>query len=80
MAEEKQQAQPSVAQTAGQAAPSNTISDKTGQLDARFVLWRTFCAEHEIAVDTLPSELTGKAKEKWEEIKDTELHKPAEKE
>jgi hypothetical protein len=38
---------------------SNEIADGTGQFDARFVLWRRFCGENNIAVETLPSDLTG---------------------
>lgn len=57
---------------------SNIISDETGQYDARFVLWRAFCAEYGVPVETLPSDLTGEAKEKWDEIKERQLHKPAE--
>ena len=57
---------------------TNYISDETGQYDARFILWRRFCAENNIPVETLPSDLTGEIKEKWEKLKDEELHKPAE--
>ncbi len=58
--------------------PSNDISPETGQFDARFILWRMFCAENGIAVETLPSELTGRTKEDWEKLKNEQLHKPAE--
>ncbi len=58
---------------------SNEISDGTGQFDSRFVLWRRFCAENGIAVETIPSDLTGDAREKWEKLKNEHLHKPAEK-
>ena len=58
---------------------SNEISDGTGQFDARFVLWRRFCAETGVAVETLPSELTGELKDKWEKLKNELLHKPSEK-
>lgn len=54
---------------------SNVVSDKTGQYDARFMLWRMFCAEHDIPVETLPSDLSGEAKEKWEQMKETGLKK-----
>ena len=57
---------------------SNQISPETGQFDARFILWRTFCAENNIPVETLPSELEGEAKEKWERMKGERLHRPAE--
>jgi hypothetical protein len=59
---------------------SNEISDGTGQFDARFVLWRRFCADNQIPVETLPSDLTGEAKEKWEQLKSEQLRKPAEEE
>ncbi len=58
---------------------SNEISDGTGQFDARFVLWRRFCADNDIPVETLPSDLTGAAKEKWERLKSERLRKPTEK-
>jgi hypothetical protein len=57
---------------------ANQISPETGQFDARFMLWRMFCAESGIPVETLPSDLQGEAKEKWEKMKDRNLHKPAE--
>ncbi len=57
---------------------ANEISEGTGQFDNRFVLWRTFCAEAGVAVETLPSDLTGEVKEKWEKLKNERLHKPAE--
>ena len=57
---------------------ANEISEGTGQFDSRFVLWRTFCAEADIPVDTLPSDLQGENRERWEKLKDERLHKPAE--
>ena len=42
------------------------------------MLWRTFCAEHGVPVETLPSDLQGDVKEKWEKLKNERLHKPAE--
>ena len=48
---------------------TNKISEETGQFDARFLLWRKFCADNGVAVDTLPSQLTGTAKENWEKLK-----------
>jgi hypothetical protein len=60
-------------------AVSNKISDQTGQFDTRFLLWRTFCADNNVPVETLPSELTGDAKDNWEKLKNQELHKPTEK-
>ena len=57
---------------------SNEISDGTGQFDARFVLWRRFCADNNIPVETLPSDLTGETKDRWEKLKNEQLRKPAE--
>ena len=57
---------------------NNEIPEGTGQFDNRFVLWRTFCAEAGIPVDTLPSDLQGEHRERWEKLKDERLHKPAE--
>ncbi|HEV2799729.1 MAG TPA: hypothetical protein VGW12_04485 [Pyrinomonadaceae bacterium] len=54
-------------------AVMNTISDETGQFDARFLLWRTFCAENDVPVETLPSDLTGDIRDKWNELKDSKL-------
>ena len=54
-------------------AVMNTITDETGQFDARFLLWRTFCAENDVPVDTLPSDLTGDARDKWNALKDNKL-------
>jgi hypothetical protein len=51
----------------------NIISDETGQFDLRFVLWRHFCAQNSIPVETLPSQLNGEQKEKWEELKASRL-------
>lgn len=69
MADEKPSEQPEI---------SNQISEETGQFDARFMLWRLFCSENNVPVETLPSELEGETREKWEKLKDRELHKPAE--
>ena len=55
---------------------SNEISEGTGQFDARFLLWRRFCADNGIPVETLPSDLTGEAKENWERLKNEQLRKP----
>src|ERR1700750_1950096 len=54
---------------------TNEISDGTGQFDARFVLWRQFCGDNDIPVETLPSALTGEIKEKWEHLKNERLRK-----
>ena len=56
-------------------AVMNSITDETGQFDARFLLWRTFCAEHDVPVETLPSDLTGAARERWDQIKSENLDK-----
>lgn len=47
----------------------NQISDSTGQYDLRFVLWRQFCAQNGLSVDTLPSQLDNDQKDLWEEMK-----------
>jgi predicted amidohydrolase len=54
---------------------TNEISDGTGQFDARFVLWRQFCADNGVPVETLPSALTGETKDKWEKLKSERLKK-----
>lgn len=51
----------------------NSVSDETGQYDLRFVLWRQFCAQYSIPVDTLPSQLNEDQKERWEEMKSKRL-------
>jgi hypothetical protein len=51
----------------------NSVSDSTGQYDLRFVLWRQFCSEYSIPVDTLPSQLDDEQKERWEEMKSKRL-------
>jgi len=51
----------------------NIISDETGEFDVRFVLWRHFCSVNNIPVDTLPSQLNGEQKEKWEALKSNRL-------
>ena len=56
----------------------NEINPQTGQFDARFMLWRTFCAENNVPVETLPSDLKGEIRDKWEKVKNEQLHKPAE--
>ncbi|MBA3804883.1 MAG: hypothetical protein H0X14_04125 [Acidobacteria bacterium] len=58
-------------------ALSNEVSDETGQYDVRFLLWRKFCSENNVPVETLPGELKGEIKEKWESMKEDRLHKPA---
>jgi hypothetical protein len=51
----------------------NVISEETGQFDLRFVLWRHFCKQHNIPVETLPSQLNEAQKESWEELKASRL-------
>jgi hypothetical protein len=51
----------------------NSVSDSTGQYDLRFVLWRQFCAQNSIPVDTLPSQLNGEQKERWDKMKQKRL-------
>ena len=51
----------------------NAISDETGQYDARFILWREFCASNIVAVETLPSELDAEMQEKWDNLKNQKL-------
>ncbi len=63
---------------APETSVTNVVSDKTGQYDARFMLWRIFCDEHNIPVETLPGDLSGEAKEKWGKVKETQLTKPSE--
>ena len=58
---------------------SNEISDGTGRFDARFLLWRGFCADNGIPVETLPSDLTGEAKERWERLKNERLRRQTKK-
>ena len=52
---------------------TNEIREGTGQFDARFLLWRTFCAEHNIPVETLPSDLKGEARDRWDKLKSEKL-------
>ncbi|MBC8030343.1 MAG: hypothetical protein H7Z16_09545 [Pyrinomonadaceae bacterium] len=67
MAREKKNEEPKV---------DNIISDETGAFDLRFVLWRHFCAQNNISVETLPSQLDGDQKDKWEEMKSSRLRGP----
>ena len=57
----------------------NVISDQTGQFDLRFILWRHFCAQNDIPVETLPSQLDGEQKDQWEELKNSRLRTPGQK-
>jgi len=58
----------------------NVISDETGQFDARFVLWRHFCSQKNIPVETLPSQLDEEQREEWEELKASRLRGQRQKE
>jgi hypothetical protein len=66
------------AEVADKPKVANEISEGTGQFDNRFVLWRRFCAETGVSVETLPSDLTGEHREKWEKLKSEVLRKPSE--
>lgn len=57
----------------------NVISDQTGQFDLRFILWRHFCEQNNIPVETLPSQLDGAQKEQWEELKNSRLRNSGQK-
>jgi hypothetical protein len=57
----------------------NVISDQTGQFDLRFILWRHFCEQNGIPVDTLPSQLDGDLRDRWEELKNSRLRTPGQK-
>jgi hypothetical protein len=57
----------------------NTVSDETGAFDLRFLLWRHFCQQNNIPVETLPSQLDGDQKEKWDELKAKRLQRPIKK-
>lgn len=57
----------------------NTISEETGQFDLRFILWRHFCTQNGIAVETLPSQLNEEQKESWEKLKASRLRGPGQK-
>lgn len=52
----------------------NVISEETGQYDARFILWREFCASNNVPVETLPSDLDAEMQEKWDSLKNRKLH------
>jgi len=51
----------------------NVVSDETGQYDPRFVLWRKFCADHDIPVGSLPGDLSAETKALWEKAKKGDL-------
>ena len=49
--------------------PTAGISDTSGKLDPRFMLWRMFCAQHNVPLETLPSSLSKELKRKWQQLK-----------
>jgi CheY-like chemotaxis protein len=51
--------------------PNADISDTSGNLDPRFMLWRMFCANNNIPIETLPSSLSRDLKKKWQQLKKT---------
>ena len=57
----------------------NTVSDETGAFDLRFLLWRHFCEQNNIPVETLPSQLSKNQKEEWDELKAKRLRGPTQK-
>jgi hypothetical protein len=52
---------------------TNEVSDETGQYDMRFLLWRKFCADNQVPVETLPSQLTSEQREAWDKAKQHNL-------
>jgi len=54
----------------------NVISDETGEFDQRFILWRRFCSQNNIPVETLPSQLSRDQHERWEQLKASRLRRP----
>lgn len=52
---------------------SNEIREGTGQFDARFLLWRTFCAENNVPVETMPGDLKGEVRDLWDKLKSEKL-------
>jgi len=52
---------------------SDAISRETGDLDVRFALWRKFCGDRGLKIETLPSELSGQDKTEWEKLKASDL-------
>jgi CheY-like chemotaxis protein len=56
------------AESTAQSA-QDAISAETGKLDPRFMLWRMFCAENNIPLETLPSSLGRELKKKWQRLK-----------
>jgi CheY-like chemotaxis protein len=61
----KEDAKASAASQDSQSA----ISDTSGKLDPRFMLWRMFCAENKIPLETLPSNLSREMNKRWQQLK-----------
>lgn len=57
--------------TVEETTAKTEIPDLSGELDPRFMLWRMFCAENNISVDALPSQLSRELKRKWQQLKRT---------
>jgi hypothetical protein len=53
----------------------NIISDETGEFDQRFILWRHFCKQNNIPVESLPSQLNANQRERWDELKNSRLRR-----
>ncbi len=51
----------------------NVISEQTGQYDLRFILWRQFCRENNVPVESLPGDLEGDIRDQWQEFKNARL-------
>lgn len=56
-------------ETAEGKSSKAAIPDETGNLDPRFMLWRMFCAENNVPLETLPSSLSRELKKKWQQLK-----------
>jgi hypothetical protein len=54
----------------------NEISAQTGAHDMRFILWRHFCNQNGIPVETLPSQLNAEQREQWDQLKEKRLRRP----
>ena len=51
------------------ATSKEGITDETGNLDPRFMLWRMFCTENDVPLETMPSSLSRELKKKWQLLK-----------
>jgi two-component system cell cycle response regulator DivK len=47
---------------------------QTGPQDPLVMIWRMFCAENEVPVESTPSELSGDLKARWQEISKNSEH------